>query len=447
MRRALSASPEVGAAVLRLNEAALEEPLLLSNLDTQWTGSYLRADDRRPRALPIFEGDRSKLDRWETEFTQTTLLGTEAKLAFRSERLANASVFRSLDPTVDSRLALELRQRLLRHAWGRPDRLRRDRARLALAAAQTALVRVRADAAAGAARAHLELRCAERLRAIRAAGVEDARKLLAKYGERRRYGLAEDSDLLQAQASLQSQETELLIARSQVEMARVELAAAIFSTSPSSGLSAGEADALPEDSLLPSDEDAGLERRPEVVLARRHAEALEWDARLARLDTLPDLVFDASYAFAGLATGYARAWSDMAGWRHAVASAGLSVQIPLGFRRERLTRRQAELRRDAARAEVEAAETRARREWRQARESLSLSRLRESAARRLADLELRKYAAAQEDFKRGRATTDLLTRFQQDIRRAEAELLRAQTDEALARVELARAAGTMTERP
>lgn len=443
LRAAVAASPEVSAAARRRDEAALDEPMLLANLDTKAVASYSYADDRRPRAAPVFEGSRAKVDRWEAGLTQTTLLGTEAKLAFRNEKLVNATAFRPLNPTVDSRLVLEFKQRLLRYFWGRPDIARRSRARLGLAAAEAGLERARADAVVLAARTYLELSYAEGLVVIRDAGVEDAKRLLTKYEERRRYGMAEESDLLQAKTSLELQEIERLVARSLLERAKVALAAALSSSSPASELKTGSVDYLPDAALMKMPEESALAARPEVVLARRQAEALGWAARVTRLDTLPDLSLDGSYSFAGLDTGYRNAWSDMAGWRHPVAAVGLNIAVPLGFRMERLTRRQADLRQAQAQAEARAAETFARRQWRDAREALTLASSRTAAVRRLVELERRKFSSAQEDFKRGRASTDLLLRFQQDIRRAEAELLRAETDEKIGLFELARAGGAL----
>ncbi|MBI2362588.1 MAG: TolC family protein, partial [Elusimicrobia bacterium] len=53
----------------------------------------------------------------------------------------------------------------------------------------------------------------------------------------------------------------------------------------------------------------------------------------------------------------------------------------------------------------------------------------------------------EENYRKGRSSTDLVIRFQQDVRRAETELARAQADEALARVELSRASGTLLDGP
>lgn len=445
MRRAWESSPAAQAAKARRDELALEEPLLLSNLDPVLGASYSMKDDRAPRAAPTFEGSRLRAERWETGLSGKTLLGTEAKVAWVNERVTNPSLFRTLDPSAASRLSLELKQNLLRYFWGRPDVARRSRARQGLAAAEADLSAARAAAAAAAATAWLELRAALLTIALREDGVADARRLLSRTEEKGRYGTAEDSELLQARASLETAETELLLARSALERARHALAAALREEGPVEALSASTAApaGLPVETALPAEESAALALDPSVSTARRRREAFSWEARIARLDTLPELSLDGSYSFAGLDTRYREAWRDMGTWRHPVAIAGVSLAVPLGFWKERLTRRQAEHRLKGAEAELSRAETEARRAWRDAREFLVLSRRRLEAARRLAALESRKLAAGEADFRRGRAATDLIVRFQQDKRRAVAELVRAETDEALALVELGRRAGTL----
>lgn len=445
MRLAVERSPEAAAARARRDSAALEEPLLLSNLDPKILGSYYQQDDRAPRSAPAFQGSRARLERWETGVSQTTLLGTEAKLVWRGERLVNPTPFRVLDPSVDSRLSLELKQRLLRYFWGRPDVARRSRARAGAAAAEADFTRARSAAAAAAASAVIELRAAQQLQAIREEAVADARLLLKRTEEKRRYGTAEPSDKLQAEAALESAETDLLLALSARERARHALAAALRADAPAAALEVSTAavQGLPAEAGLPATEPEALARRPELDEFRRRRDVLTWAARVAALDTLPDLSLDAAYAFGGLDSSYAGAWSDMRSWRHPVASVGLSVVVPLSFRQERLTRRQAALALAAAEAELAGAENAARRAWRDGRETLSLSRRRLAAARRMESIERDKLAAGESDFRSGRATTDLLVRFHQDLRRARAELVRAEADEALALLELARQAGVL----
>jgi len=443
MRLAVERSPEASAARARRDAAALEEPLILSNLDPKVLGSYSFQDDRSPRTAPAFQGTRARTERWETGLSQVTMLGTEAKLVWRGERLVNPSAFRPVDPTVDSRLALELKQKLLRYFWGRPDVARRSRARAGAAVAEAEYSLARSAAAAAAASAVVELRAAQQLQSIREEAVADAKLLLKRTEEKSRYGTAEASDKLQASAALESAETELLLAVSARRRARHALASALRGEGPLDALevSTEAPRGLPPESALPEGEADALAGRPDLEAPRRRRDALKWAARIIKLDTLPDLSLDASYAFAGLDTSYGGAWSDMRGWRHPVAAVGVSVMVPLTFRQERLTRRQADLALAAAEAELAGAENGARRSWRDARELLALSRLRLAAARRLAEIEATKLKAGESDFRSGRATTDLLVRFQQDLRRAKAELVRAEADEAQALIELARQAG------
>ncbi|MBI4346059.1 MAG: TolC family protein [Elusimicrobia bacterium] len=445
LRLAVERSPRAQAARVRRDDLALEEPLLLSNQDPRLGASYGARNDRAPRAAPTFEGSRLQAERWETSLSQRTLLGSEAKLAWTNERITNPSLFRLLDPSASSRLSLELRQNLLRYFWGRPDVARRTRARRAVDAAAADLRSARASAAAQAAGAWLELRAARILVALREGGVRDARRLQARTEEKGRYGTAEDSELLQARASLEAAETELLLAQSGLRRARHALAAALREEGSPEGLvaSTGPISGLPAEWSLPKDEAEALAKDAAVEAARRRAEQASWELRIARLDTLPELSVDASYTFAGLDSRYRGAFNDMGTWRHPVASAGASLVLPIGWWKERLTRRQAELRRQGAEAEAGLTESEARRAWRDARENLDLARRRLGAARTLSALEAKKLAAGEADFRRGRATTDLLVRFQQDKRRAEAELVRAETDEALALVELSRLAGLL----
>ncbi|MBI4425414.1 MAG: TolC family protein [Elusimicrobia bacterium] len=439
MSEAILRSAEVASAQARAAELGLEEPLLLADTDPRFEAALERADDRSPRALPLFEGSRARVDRWSGGLAANTLLGTQARLRFENERLLSPTPFRLLDPSVESRLALEVRQPLLRYLWGRPDKARRGRFRSAALAAELRLRDARERAAQSAAKAFVELYFAQRQRAVKSDGVDDARRLLAKYEEKRRYGLAEESDLLQAKASLEVQETELLLADAQLARARHALAAALFRP-------ASEPDAVSLEGAPPEAaglEDEALERRADVASSLNELRAREWEERIARLDALPEVSLNAAYTFAGLATRYGPAIGDMASWDHPVAAAGVSLAVPIGFKKERLTRRQAGLRTDAARAEVERARTWGRRELRDARETLALARRRLAAGSRLLELERKKFAAEESNFRRGRSSTDLLLRFQQDIRRAEIELRRAEADEVAALVELARAAGTL----
>ncbi|MBI4249658.1 MAG: TolC family protein [Elusimicrobia bacterium] len=445
VREALSRSPEVEAAHKESILAALEEPILLSNLDPRFQSSYFVADDQAPRAAPAFQGLRAQLEHWEAGFVQNTLLGTEARLRWTNERLKNQATFRVLDPSVDSRLSLDLRQPLLRYFWGRPDLARRQRARAGEDGARARLRQVQENAVLKAARAYLELHFAQEQIRIKTEGVKDAKILLAKNEEKRRYGLAEESDLLQARSSVELQETAVLIAESQRERAQNALWAAMHRESLPFRVETSSSEILPRDDDLEASDVKSLSSRPDVQSARKRREALEWNLRVGKLDTLPDLSLSLSYGAAGLAGDYGGSWQDLGSFSHSLKSAGLSLTLPFASTRERLARRQNLLQLEVAAAQAREAESRGLREIRDGRENLRLARLRVEAGRRLLELERRKFRAEEENFRRGRSSTDLLIRFQQDIRRAQANLLEAEMDEAVARLELRRCLGVLLE--
>ncbi len=445
VREALAGSPELKRARVVLADAGIEEPLILANLDPKFEASYTSANDRLPRASPVFHGSYAHAENWRTAISQNTLLGTQASLAWRNERVRSPSAFRVLDPSVDSRMSLELRQPLLRYFWGRPDIARRRRARAGERAALESVRHAAGELAAGAARAYLELDHARRTLAIREEAVVDARLLKKRNEEKRRYGIVEPSDLLQAEASLEAAETELEVGRMQEQQAERGLLSALhrLDENPAPPLNGPSgAPAAPEERAADRVRRALLERA-DLRSARARAERAEWSERMERLDNLPDLSVNATYGFGGLGTRYSDAWGDLDSLDHAEKAAGMSLSIPFGFKKERLIRRRAELAAESALLEVQKLEESIHKEVRDAGLLLELARKREAAGRRLAALEARKLAAAEEDFKRGRTTTDLLVRFQADLRRAQAALLRAEIDAAQAAVELARASGTL----
>ncbi|MBI5595808.1 MAG: TolC family protein [Elusimicrobia bacterium] len=438
VRAALEGSPELVRARRELDAAELEEPLLLSNTDPSFVGSFQVEDDRAPRTAPTFQGSRARAERSYAGLAGKTLIGTQARLLVRTDRLESPSLFRTLDPSVDSRLSLEFSQALGRYFWGRPDKARRGRARSGVAAARELLRRAETEAAAAALRALIELDFAARQVAVKEAAVGDAERLLAKQRDKRGYGLVEASDLLQAEASLEGRRTELALARSSLERARSAFVHAAHSSEPAPA--AGELAGLPDGAAV-----IGLGRRPDLAAARSAREAAEWAERVEFLDTLPDIQLSGSYSAAGLAGGYGTSLDDAASFDHGVKTVGLSFALPIGYKKERLTRKAAALRAAQARAEEARVLEAAQRELRDGAEGLRLARERSGLAAKLDDLERRKLAAEEDNYRKGRSSTDLVIRFQQDVRRAETELARARADEALARVELARAAGTLLD--
>lgn len=446
-RTALAVSPSVARAAAEAGLAALEEPSLLANTDPELFGGYSGSSDRSPRHMPGFQGVYSRTESFRAGLLQRTLTGMEARLSWDNQRLRNPSPSRPLDPTADSRLSLDVRQPLLRYFWGRPDKARRGRARAGARAATAEFLRAQTEVVVAAGKAYLVLYGARESVRISEAAVKTAERLVATYREKRRYGLVEDSDLTQAEALLEVQGIEVVLARSEEARALNALAALMHRQGadaadlpPLSGLP--DLEVPPPDPSLASQ---ALAARPEVKAAVERRAALEWADRVVRLDGLPDLAVTGSYAWAGLDRDLPGAWEDMDGGRHPVKSAGVSLTMPILFRKERIDRRSVAFRLEAARREEADAVQRVREDVRTAAEALVAARARLAARERLLEIEKRKLRAEEANFRRGRSSTDLIVRFQQDVSRAELAFVRARVEESAARLDWGRALGLLSE--
>lgn len=445
---AVEKSPEVERVRFSAARAGLEEPFVLANLDPHVEALYNQRQDRAPRAAPVFQGEFARNEILSVGIRQNTLIGTEMRLQASQERLENPASFRLTDPTVESRLSLDVRQALLKNLWGRPDKAIRAQARAGVRAAQAAVRSAVEETALTAVRAYADLYAAREAVSVTEEGVRSAQRLVDVYGEKKRYGLVETSDLAQAQSLLEVQRAELLLAQSAQERAEIALAALLFRARE--GFTQGFPVVRPEfstpmpDSLAAALE-RGLSRRPDMAGVQARLDAARAGERLAKLNSLPELAFVGSLGYAGLDGTGAPSWQDMTELDHPIVSAGLTLNVPILFRKEKLDKEEGRLRTEDARSDVRRVERDAAREIRDAWENWRFQVERRAARQRIVAIEKQKFDAETERFRQGRSSTDLLVRFQQDLVRARLLDLRSDMDEVLSRVALIRASGDLTE--
>ncbi|OGR95251.1 MAG: hypothetical protein A2902_04820 [Elusimicrobia bacterium RIFCSPLOWO2_01_FULL_64_13] len=443
VRISLDNSPEAARAMEELGLARLAEPGLLAETDPEFSAGASLLDDRSPRAAPAFQGSFTKSRTYSAALSETLLTGTEAKLSFTNERVENPAIFRLLDPTVDSRLTFEVRQPLLKRFWGRPDKAKRSQFRAQVRSAERALDRVRERVASGTVQAYLRVRTALDELRIFEMEEEDSRALLKTYAEKRPYGLVEETDLLQARASVEARSIETELARSRLNLARDALKYAMGVEEAGGDLED------PPDAALPGTEEAALalagSRRGDLSALRSEVERLEWGLKVSRLERLPDLSLVGSYAAAGLDRSAGPAMSDMGSFDHRVLSGGLFLNVPLGSRKEKIRIEEAEKRLAAARRDLETLARGLKLEVRRALEKKRESAGRLEAVDRLVQLEEEKLEAEKKDFARGRSNTDLVLRFMTDVRQARIRRLGAELDHRLASAELAEASGILLD--
>lgn len=444
VREAVEKSPEVARAMIAVRQAALQEPLLLSETDPDFFGLYNWKKDESPRAAPLVQGDESEETAFDLGVTQRTLLGTTARLAWTNNRLSNPSAFRPLDPSVDSRLTLSIDQPLLRYFWGRPDIARRSLFRASTRAAEAQAATVIENVVLVAGKAYVTYFYAQENLMVALESKSSSKKLVDVYQDRKRYGLADESDLAQAQASLEVDEAEVLLSTSLMERARLSLLSVLHRQGESSAGDVVVSTPTLDLALPVSENEAvalGLSSRPDLQSARARVEAAQWSERVATLDTLPELSFLGSYGMAGLDSGYSPAWKDLGQMDNPVMSAGMAFRVPFAGRKEKLERKSGALTLEDARQELARVTETALRDIRDQLEARRLALERVVVRRRIVAIERKKLEAEKANFRRGRSNTDLLVRFQKDLQRAQTLALLAEADELMTQVDLARATG------
>ncbi|MFN0116989.1 MAG: TolC family protein [Elusimicrobiota bacterium] len=445
IQKTLTQSSEIQKQRFEIQSNELVEPLFLSDLDTQVDSLYTSTTDKSPRSAPVFEGNRSKTDVFNVGFSQKTLLGTQTRLAWENTRLKNPSFFREIDPTVDSILKLEIRQSLLKYAWGRPDVSRRKRYRSDVLVAQERFQFSKESLAIEALKAHLDLYEAKEQVRIAQSALESSERLLRKNLEKKRYGIVEESDVFQAEASLESDKTELLLSKLSFQLAENKLSELIKETLPQKN----EIIISPLPLMIISSLDEALRmavlNRADLKAQNAVVESSQWAFRSEKLETLPDLFFTGSYGSAGLDNNYNGAWDQVIDFKNPVTMAGLGVSFSIGNKKEKLLRRNKELAHQIALQDQKTLQERINREVNDAWQVWKISKEKLEARDKLFQLQKKKLLAEEKNFSRGRSNTDLLVRFQQDIYRSELELLSAETNEIFSRANLARSVGILIQ--
>ncbi len=443
IQTSIERSPEIAKARLAVEEAKLSEPLLMSELDTSIEANYLKSEDESPRVAPAFEGLRSETENFGVSLVQKTLLGTDARLVWDNQKIENAALFRVLDPSVESTLTLRIRQPLLRYFWGRPDIARRRRFRTAVLAEEAQLRATTERVAHHSAQMYLNVIYAKERVRIGELAVTEAKRLLESYSGKKRYGLIEESDLLQARASLEAVEADLELAKSDLKKANASLEE-ILREGDVQVVFDDMTLRLPFDSKKQAMETAET-HRGDLLAAKHRKESSEWAHRSQKLDTLPDLAFVGSYGGAGLGGTYNKAWDDLDGFDSIVKSAGVNLTVPFGFKKEALLRRSTKIQMNRAEQTLVETEDRVRREVDEAWTQFELQKTRLIAREKLLKLQTQKLKAESTEFARGRSSTDILVRFQQDMFQAELDFARTKNETLLSQMELGAATGILMD--
>lgn len=402
------------------------------------------------------------------------LLPTGGSLTLTSTfaREKTDSVFSILSPAWTSSLGLEVRQPLLRNRATDPARAALRVARIDRGRSAASLRRVVSDTVAAVERSYWSLVAARQAVEAQASAVALAERQQEDVQARVEAGTLSESDLATPLAEVERRRGELLASREAAARAENALKALLLGD-PADPAWASRL--LPADDAEPSPAPAGStapdvaaaeERRPEVAEAAARLDRLAIEDEAARDRVRPQLDLVAGYTGRGLAGdpnpgvsppfpsgpvavpdaldgGAGRSFGTLGEGRFPDASIGLSLALPLGNRAARAESKQLRY----ARVQAELALLRARQqvgvEVRNAAFAEETAEQRVTAARaarRAAETQLR---AEEERFAAGLTTSFFVLTRQNDLTQALLVETRALADLRTARVERARAEGTL----
>ena len=442
----LQSDPAIERLQAQAELARLEEAALLAETDPEFFGAYQTIEDKSPNPAPAIFGSKTETSMVSGGVRGKLLTATQGSLVFKSEETDNNSIFRTINPMTISSLNLEVRQPLLKHFWGRPDKALRRAARHRHQAALAALMRSKEAVAVRTASYYLDCYLGSKAIELKDQARQEAAKLLSKQKEKQGYGIVERSDVLQAETSLALRDLESTQAKDARDLACAQLAITLGSKTPMPIDSLVLPD-LPENGLVRAREEllaSALQDRYDAKAAALSTEAQRQDLRSTKLENLPDLSVMASLGYAGLDASRAASLKALDDYNKNVFTAGISFSIPFAHARERTRKKGALQRLALAQAALADTQRTIVQEVSAALYTLEMARHKKQAAADILDLQRRKYAEEEKNFQRARSTTDMLIRFQLDVNDAQALTLAASVEEAKALISLAAATGKLS---
>jgi outer membrane protein TolC len=388
----------------------------------------------------------------ETSLTQQLPWGTAYEVAYGFDRIEAEGPFVQADPTYGARVRLGVRQSLLRGAWGIPERTAIESAERSQHMADATLRSDTNSILLGAAAAYYRLVLARENLGV----ARDSRKLAAELVHQTRAqvqaGTLERVELVQAEAGLALREETVIVAEAEVANAQDALARTLLLDSehafaveihPTDGVPSEIAEAQLDVHLA-----GAWQHRSELIalgIAVRNEQAA---VRLARNRELPDLAAVGSVAAATSASSLGNAHDELPSrvddqyrW-----SAGLTFSYPLGNRAAESSHRAAQLTLQKAETALADAKLAVEQDVRAAVRSVNASVKRIEATRTAERLASEQLSAEKSRLEAGLSTSFQVLRLETDLSTARLARVRATTDYAFRKLDLARAVGQLHDR-
>ncbi len=436
-------SPELSAQSVR-SAAGYYDPSISS------TYTHQSSDNPATSSLSGADVVNTKQDEWSlTAGVPFQLTGGNLSLSFTNNRRETNNLFSTFNPNYNSRLTLSLTQPLLRNF-----RIDSGRQSLRIAKKNREISDVQFHATivntvASVKSAYYDLIYAIDNLAAAQKSLNLAKRQLEENEIRVKVGTMAPLEVVQAQAEAASREAEVIRAENDLANYQDALKQAIF---PENDAAMWATRIVPTDrptaELMPVDANAAvrtaLEKRTDVVAARKSLESSEISLRYARNQLLPDVSLTASYGTVGtggteikrespfggdvletIPGGYGDALSDVFGRDFPTWSIGAAVTYSIPNRSARAAAARAQISLDQARASLRRLELSVAAEVRSAARAVESGWKSVQSTRATRVLRVQQLDAEEKRFAAGMSTNYLVLQAQRDLARAEADELSA----------------------
>jgi outer membrane protein TolC len=422
--------------------------------DTFFTSAVAHGKSSQLPSDPFVGGAQVETtsDIWNFGFSQAAPWGASFGLTFNNRRQDTNSVFQNFNPSFTSSLNASLVQPLLRN-------LKIDSARQQLRLAKKnreisdlQFQEIVVNTVASAKQAYYDLVFSQdNLEAARK-NLALAQKLLEENEIRVKVGTMAPLDVVSAQSEVASREEGVIVAENTQAEAEDILKRTIF---PANDPATWELRIVPTDrptaQAYPVDLNSAiqraLEKRTDVVAARKSIEQADISLQFARNQVLPGVDFVASYGGAGIGGtglvrdpplggevvdtipgGYGDALDDVFGFNYPTWRIGVNVSYPILNRQAKAASAQARIAKDQALASYRRLELSVAAEVRSAGRAVDTNFKRVASTRAARVLAAQRLDAEEKKFAAGMSTNFLVTQAQRDLAVAEVSELRAVLD-------------------
>ncbi len=454
VKRALENNADI--AVERYNPESSAEGVRQAKgyYDTFFTSSLSTGKTAPLPTNPFVGGTKveTTTDTWNFGFSQAVPSGASVSLTFNNDRQGTNSVFTTFNPSLTSRLTFGVTQPLLRNLKIDSPRQQLRLAKKSREISDIQFKQTVINTVASVKQSYYDLLYADdNLEAARK-NQALAKKLLKENEIRVKVGTMAPLDVVSAQSEVASREEGVIVAENGLAEAEDALKKAIF---PANDPATWALRIVPTDrptaEPYPVDLEAAiknaLEKRTDIVAARKNLERADISVGFARNQTLPGVDFTASYGSAGLGGtglrrdppfggeivgtipgGYGDALSNVFGLDFPTWRIGVNLSYPILNRQARAASAQAQIAKDQAVASLQRLELQVAAEVRSAGRAVETNFKRAATTRAARVLAAQRLDAEEKKFAAGMSTNFLVTQAQRDLAVAEVSELRAVAD-------------------